>query len=346
MHVGHLRSTIIGESICRLLEFIGHDVLRLNHVGDWGTQFGMLIAHLEDKFPNFAQVSPPISDLQAFYKESKTRFDSDEVFKKRAYNAVVKLQKGDPITVKAWTLVTDVSRKSNQNLYDRLEITLIERGESFYQTRMEKIVKELETSGLLEEDEGRKIMWGVENHSENDIPLTLVKSDGGFTYDTSDLATIKQRIEEEKADWVIYVVDSGQAAHFKTFFQCAERLGITKPDVHRIEFVGFGVVLGEDGKKFKTRSGWHLICVYFLDENDIHIYFIGDTVRLLDLLDEGLSRAMDKLKEKGRDKVMTPEELKQAQESVAYGCIKYADLSHNRTNEYLFSFDRVSKSYI
>lgn len=255
MHVGHLRSTIIGESICRLLEFFGHDVLRLNHVGDWGTQFGMLIAHLEDKFPNFAKVSPPISDLQAFYKESKTRFDSDEAFKKRAYNCVVKLQGGDPITVKAWTLICDVSRKEFQRIYDRLDIKLVERGESFYQSRMEKLVADLEAKGLLVEDEGRKIIWGVDNPGENDVPLTLVKSDGGFTYDTSDMATIKQRVEEEKADWIIYVVDAGQAVHFKTFFQCAERLGITKPDVHRIEHVGFGVVLGEDGKKFKTRSG-------------------------------------------------------------------------------------------
>lgn len=264
MHVGHLRSTIIGESICRLLEFIGHDVLRLNHIGDWGTQFGMLIAHLEDKFPNFVQVSPPLADLQAFYKESKTRFDTDEVFKKRAYNCVVKLQSGDSKTVKAWTLICDVSRKENQTIYDCLDIKIIERGESFYQSRMEKIVKELEESGWLEEDDGRKIMWGVAEHTENDIPLTIVKSDGGFTYDTSDLATIKQRIEEEKSDWVIYVTDAGQATHFKTIFQCAERLGIIKPGVHRIDHVGFGVVLGEDGKKFKTRSGWHNFDVEFL----------------------------------------------------------------------------------
>lgn len=322
MHVGHLRSTIIGESICRLLEFLGHKVLRLNHVGDWGTQFGMLIAHLEDRFPNFAQVSPPISDLQTFYKESKARFDSDEEFKKRAYNRVVKLQSGDPMTVKAWTLICDVSRNDFKKIYERLDITLTERGESFYQSRMESIVKDLTAAGVLEEDDGRKIMWGVVNHSDNDIPLTVVKSDGGFTYDTSDMATIKQRIEEEGADWVIYITDSGQGTHFKTIFQCAERIGIIKPDIHRIDHVGFGVVLGEDGKKFKTRS--------------------GDTVKLTDLLDEGLTRAMDKLKEKERDKILTPDELKQAQESVAYGCIKYADLSKNRTNEYIFSFDRVS----
>lgn len=321
MHVGHLRSTIIGESISRLLEFLGHDVLRLNHVGDWGTQFGMLIAHLEDRFPNYATVSPPISDLQTFYKESKARFDSDEEFKKRAYDRVVRLQSGNPNTVKAWTLICDVSRKEFKKLYDRLNISLIERGESFYQSRMEKIVKELEQNGFLEEDNGRKIMWGHAKSEDGGIPLTVIKSDGGFTYDTSDMATIRNRIEEEKADWIIYITDAGQYTHFKTIFQCAERVGILDPKKHRVDHVGFGVVLGEDGKKFKTRS--------------------GDTVKLIDLLDEGLTRSLDKLREKERDKVLTAEELRQAQESVAYGCIKYADLSHNRNNEYIFSFDRM-----
>lgn len=321
MHVGHLRSTIIGESICRLLEYLGHKVLRLNHVGDWGTQFGMLIAHLEDRFPNYAEVAPPISDLQAFYKESKARFDTDAEFKKRAYDRVVKLQKGHAATVSAWKLICDVSRNDFQKIYNRLDITLEERGESFYQSRMEAIVKELTAANVLENDDGRLIMWGNVNHGDNDIPLTVVKSDGGFTYDTSDLATIKQRLVEEKADWAIYITDSGQYTHFKTIFQCAERIGLLDPRTHRVDHVGFGVVLGEDGKKFKTRS--------------------GDTVKLNDLLDEGLTRSMDKLKEKERDKVLTPAELKDAQESVAYGCIKYADLSHNRQNEYIFSFDRV-----
>lgn len=321
MHVGHLRSTIIGESISRLLEFLGHDVLRLNHVGDWGTQFGMLIAHLEDRFPNFATVSPPISDLQTFYKESKGRFDSDEEFKKRAYERVVKLQSGDPERVKAWKLICDVSRKEFQKIYDRLDIKIVERGESFYQSRMEKIVKKLGELGFLEDDNGRKIMWGHEKSEQGGIPLTIVKSDGGFTYDTSDMATIQNRLEEENCNWVIYVTDAGQYTHFKTIFQCAERAGILNPTVHRVDHVGFGVVLGEDGKKFKTRS--------------------GDTVKLTALLDEGLTRSLEKLREKERDKVLTAEELRQAQESVAYGCIKYADLSHNRNNEYIFSFDRM-----
>ncbi|XP_058834193.1 probable arginine--tRNA ligase, cytoplasmic [Topomyia yanbarensis] len=318
MHVGHLRSTIIGESICRFLEFLGHNVLRLNHVGDWGTQFGMLIAHLQDRFPNYLNVSPPIGDLQAFYKESKARFDSDEEFKRRAYACVVDLQGGNTDSLKAWTLICDVSRKEFQKVYDRLDVKLIERGESFYQKRMENIVKELAAAGFLEEDEGRKIMWG--EHREG-IPLTIVKSDGGFTYDTSDMAAIKQRLHEEKGEWLIYVTDAGQATHFQTLYSCARRAKILDPNLHRVDHVGFGVVLGEDGKKFKTRS--------------------GDSVKLTELLDEGLKRSLSKLLEKERDKVLTPEELKAAQESVAYGCIRYADLSHNRNNEYVFSFDKM-----
>ncbi|XP_063365332.1 arginine--tRNA ligase, cytoplasmic [Cydia amplana] len=318
MHVGHLRSTIIGDSIARVLEFLNHDVLRINHLGDWGTQFGMLIAHLQDKFPNFKNESPPISDLQAFYKESKKRFDEDEVFKNRAYTCVVHLQSGHPEYIAAWKLICEVSRREFQKIYDRLDVTIIDRGESFYQSRMLVVIDELKQKNLLEEDEGRLIMWGSENREG--IPLTIVKSDGGFTYDTSDMATIKQRVEEEKGDRFIYVTDMGQYGHFALIENCARRASIFN-ECQKVEHVGFGVVLGEDKKKFKTRS--------------------GDTIKLIDLLDEGLKRALDKLIEKGRDKVLTPEELKQAQEAVAYGCIKYADLSHNRINDYIFSFDKM-----
>lgn len=317
MHVGHLRSTIIGESMCRLFEFAGYDVLRLNHVGDWGTQFGMLIAHLQDKFPDYLTVSPPIGDLQAFYKESKKRFDTEEEFKKRAYQCVVLLQSKNPDITKGWKLICDVSRQEFNKIYDALDISLVERGESFYQDRMNDIVKEFEDKGFVQVDDGRKIVF-VPGCS---IPLTIVKSDGGYTYDTSDLAALKQRLFEEKADMVIYVVDSGQSVHFQTVFGAAQMAGWYDPKVTRVSHAGFGVVLGEDKKKFKTRS--------------------GETVRLIDLLEEGLKRSMDKLKEKERDKVLTIEELKAAQTSVAYGCIKYADLSHNRLNDYIFSFDKM-----
>ncbi|XP_077519187.1 arginine--tRNA ligase-like protein isoform X2 [Amblyomma americanum] len=317
MHVGHLRSTIIGESICRLLEFVGHDVLRLNHVGDWGTQFGMLIAHLQDRFPDYLVHSPPIGDLQAFYKESKVRFDSDEEFKKRAYACVVKLQSHDQDMISAWKLICDVSRKEFQATYERLDTTLIERGESFYQDMMGEVVQDLTERGFLEEDEGRKVMF-AEGMS---VPLTVVKSDGGYTYDTSDMAALRHRVQQEKADWIVYVVDAGQAQHFNTVFACGQKAGYVDTSKVRLDHCCFGVVLGEDKKKFKTRS--------------------GDTVKLSDLLDEGLQRSLQKLHEKEREKVLTPEELKRAQEAVAYGCIKYADLSHNRIHEYVFSFDRM-----
>nr|XP_033323493.1 arginine--tRNA ligase, cytoplasmic [Megalopta genalis] len=317
MHVGHLRSTIIGDSIARLLEYLGHDVLRINHIGDWGTQFGMLIAHLQDRFPDYLIVSPSITDLQSFYKESKERFDQDQEFKTRAYECVVKLQAFDTDMIRAWRLICEVSRKDIEKVYVRLNIKLIERGESFYQKHMECLIKDLESRGLLEEDDGRKVMW---SKCGNEIPFTIIKSDGAFTYDTSDLAALKQRLEEERADWIIYVTDAGQSTHFQVLVHCGERAGIVK-SWHRIDHVGFGVVLGQDKKKFKTRS--------------------GETVKLIDLLDEGLRRALQKLKEKQRDKVLTEEELKKAQESIAYGCIKYADLSHNRNHDYVFSFDKM-----
>ncbi|XP_003376353.1 arginyl-tRNA synthetase, cytoplasmic [Trichinella spiralis] len=282
MHVGHLRSTIIGDCICRLLEFCGFDVLRLNHVGDWGTQFGMLIAHLKDRFPNYQNEPPHLADLQSFYKESKVRFDADEEFKSRALKEVVKLQAHEPEQIKAWTLICQLSRH-----------------------------------GLLEIDEGRKIVF-PEGCS---TPLTIVKSDGGYTYDTSDLAALKHRLFEEKADWVLYVVDAGQGLHFQQIFTVGKQLGWWNENSHRVQHIAFGLVLGEDKRKFRTRS--------------------GETVKLSDLLEEGMRRSAATLKEKQRDQVLSPKELDIAQRSVAYGCIKYADLSHNRKNDYVFSFDKM-----
>uniref|UniRef100_A0A8D0QCX4 Arginine--tRNA ligase, cytoplasmic n=1 Tax=Sus scrofa TaxID=9823 RepID=A0A8D0QCX4_PIG len=314
MHVGHLRSTIIGESMSRLFEFAGYDVLRINHVGDWGTQFGMLIAHLQDKFPDYLRVSPPIGDLQAFYKESKKRFDTEEEFKKRAYQCVVLLQSKNPDILKAWKLICDVSRQEGFKIFE--SISVLQKSSLCPFFRFHMSVKAFDV-GFVQVDDGRKIVFvpGCP------VPLTIVKSDGGYTYDTSDLATIKQRLFEEKADMIIYVVDSGQSLHFQAVFGAAQMMGWYDPEVTRVSHAGFGVVLGEDKKKFKTRS--------------------GETVRLIDLLEEGLKRSMDKLKEKERDKVLTAEELKAAQTSVAYGCIKYADLSHNRLNDYIFSFDKM-----
>lgn len=318
MHVGHLRSTIIGDCLANLFEYLGHDVLRLNHTGDWGTQFGMLIAHLMDEYPNYLIESPPIQDLQAFYKASKKRFDNEADFKDRAYKCVVKLQSRSPDVIKAWHMICDVSRKEFQLIYDRLSIkNLIERGESFYHDLMPKVIDELEKLGMVYVEEGRKLIFP----EGSQYPLTVVKSDGGYTYDSSDLACIKQRIFEEKGDILIYVTDSGQSSHFDLIFKTARAAKWYTIDNTRVEHIGFGCVLGEDGKKFKTRS--------------------GDTVRLVDLLDEGLKRCSEKLIEKGRDKVLTSDEMEAVKKAVAYGCVKYADLSHNLNNDYIFSFDKM-----
>ncbi|KAK6742540.1 hypothetical protein RB195_010043 [Necator americanus] len=322
MHVGHLRSTIIGDSICRLLETVGFDVMRINHIGDWGTQFGMLIAHLYDKYPDFINQPPPISDLQAFYKESKKRFDEDSEFKKRAYDCVVKLQSYDKEILEAWAMICNISKRYNQIVYDRLDIVLEDVGESFYQKMMSSLVEDLKKtfsgdSSTFREEDGRLLYFPA----NCDVPLTIVKSDGGYTYDTSDLAALRYRLQEKNADWVIYVVDAGQSLHLETVFAAARELGWYDGTVKRVEHVAFGLVLGEDRKKFKTRS--------------------GESVRLLDLLDEGIKRATAKLDEKRRAEVMNEEELAAARDAVAYGCIKYADLSHTRTQDYVFSFDRM-----
>nr|XP_011738467.1 arginine--tRNA ligase, cytoplasmic [Macaca nemestrina] len=280
MHVGHLRSTIIGESVSRLFEFAGYDVLR--YVLLPRLLYSFLI-FLFGKFKyRIRSFYKPFFLKYIYTQESKKRFDTEEEFKKRAYQCVVLLQGKNPDITKAWKLICDVSRQ-----------------------------------GFVQVDDGRKIVF-VPGCS---IPLTIVKSDGGYTYDTSDLAAIKQRLSEEKADMIIYVVDSGQSVHFQTIFAAAQMIGWYDPKVTRVFHAGFGVVLGEDKKKFKTRA--------------------GETVRLMDLMGEGLKRSMDKLKEKERDKVLTAEELNAAQTSIAYGCIKYADLSHNRLNDYIFSFDKM-----
>ncbi|KAM7534653.1 hypothetical protein Aperf_G00000108497 [Anoplocephala perfoliata] len=318
MHVGHLRSTIIGDCVARILAFRGHNVIKINHLGDWGTQFGMLIAHLKDTFGDLGDKALPVSDLQKFYKEAKKRFDSEEDFKKRSYEAVVKLQSHDPEHIRDWRKICDVSMKEFNEIYRRMDIeNLIQKGESFYQSRMIDVVKYLEEHKLLENDDGRRIMWTP----ASDVPLIIVKSDGGFTYDTSDMATIRYRIDEQHGERLIYVTDAGQATHFKAIYSAAEICGFADPSHQILEHVPFGMVLGEDRKKFKTRS--------------------GDTVKLVSLLDEGVERVRKKLIEKGRDKELTEEEQQIAAEAVAYGCIKYADLSHNRVNDYIFSFDKM-----
>lgn len=326
MHVGHLRSTIIGESIARTLEFLGHDVLRLNHVGDWGTQFGMLITHLQDVCPEAMTESSTvdIGDLVAFYKQAKKRFDDDDDFKTTSREAVVALQSGDNNAQRAWQALCEQSRKEFQKIYDRLDITLQERGESFYNPLLKDVVIDLTDLGLLEEDQGAQVVFlkGFTNKDGDPQPLIVQKSDGGFNYATTDLAAIRQRTTEENAERVIYVTDSGQANHFAQVFQVANRAHWV-PEGVALVHVPFGLVKGEDGKKLKTRS--------------------GETVKLKDLLDESVLQAEKDLKQRvaDEDRNESDEFIHNVSTAVGIGAVKYADLSQNRTSDYIFSFEKM-----
>ncbi|MCJ8282193.1 MAG: arginine--tRNA ligase [Rivularia sp. ALOHA_DT_140] len=327
MHVGHLRSTIIGDAIARILEFRGHDVLRLNHVGDWGTQFGMLITNLREVSPEALTTANAldIGDLVNFYKQAKKRFDEDEDFQEKSREEVVKLQSGAEGTIHAWKLLCEQSRKEFQVIYDLLDIKVEERGESFYNALLPEVVEDLDKIGLLEESDGAKVVFleGFKNRDGQPLPLIIQKSDGGYNYATTDLAALRYRIRKEEAKRLIYVTDAGQANHFAGVFQVAKRAGWIPENVE-IVHVPFGLVLGEDGKKLKTRS--------------------GETVKLRDLLDEAVSKAREDLEtrlkeEEGREE--TEEFIANVSKVVGISAVKYADLSQNRTGNYKFSFDKM-----
>jgi arginyl-tRNA synthetase len=330
MHVGHLRSTIIGDALARVLEFRGHQVLRLNHVGDWGTQFGMLITHLKQVAPQALTTADAVDlgDLVAFYRQAKARFDADESFQTTAREEVVRLQSGDPVSRRAWQLLCEQSRREFQAIYDRLDIRLIERGESFYNPYLEAVVADLDAAGLLVLDEGAQCVFlqGVSGKEGKPLPVIVQKSDGGFNYATTDLAAIRYRFAAQPAGdgahRVIYVTDAGQASHFAGVFQVARRAGWI-PAEARLEHVPFGLVQGEDGKKLKTRS--------------------GDTVRLKDLLDEAVERCEADLRRRLAEEGRTESEefIHHVATTVGLAAVKYADLSSNRTTNYQFSFDRM-----
>ena len=330
MHVGHLRSTIIGDCLARVLAFRGHAVLRLNHVGDWGTQFGMLITHLKQVAPEALTTADAVDlgDLVAFYRQAKQRFDADELFQTTAREEVVKLQAGDPVSRRAWQLLCDQSRREFQQIYDRLGIELQERGESFYNPYLPAVVADLETAGLLVIDDGARCVFleGVSGKEGKPLPVIVQKSDGGFNYATTDLAAIRYRFAAapagDGARRVIYVTDAGQASHFAGVFQVARRAGWI-PEAGRLEHVPFGLVQGEDGKKLKTRA--------------------GDTVRLKDLLDEAVERADADLRRRLAEEGRHEDEafIRHVATTVGLAAVKYADLSQNRTTNYQFSFDRM-----
>ncbi len=326
MHVGHLRSTILGDCIARVLEFRGHDVLRLNHVGDWGTQFGMLILFLREAYPQALTTADALDlgDLVALYKQAKQRFDEDAEFQAAARREVVKLQAKDPESIAAWNLLCSQSRREFQVIYDRLNIQLTERGESFYNPYLAAVVDDLRELGLLVESEGAQCVFpaGFTNRDGDPLPVIIQKTDGGYNYATTDLAAIKYRIETDRADRIIYITDAGQADHFAQFFQVA-RLANWIPANVEITHVPFGLVLGEDGKKIKTRS--------------------GETIKLKELLDEAIDTFRTDLESRlvTEDRQETPEFIANSAQVVGLSAVKYADLSQNRLSNYVFSFDKM-----
>lgn len=341
MHVGHLRSTIIGDSIARVLEFIGHDVLRLNHVGDWGTQFGMLIQYLREEQPE-AAANPDafhVQELEEFYRAAKRRFDEDEAFAERARKAVVDLQSGDPQARALWTALCAESMRHANEVYDLLGIEtgdgpgqLVTRGESFYNSDLPTVVSELQEMGLAVTDQGAVCVFldGWTNKEGQPLPLIVQKSDGGYKYETTDLAGIRHRVGVEKADRVIYVTDVRQGEHFQKVFQAARKAGWL-PEGVSLEHVGFGMILGDDKRPFKTRT--------------------GGTVKLVDLLLEAQRRVAEvtggseedeaTAETASRRPVLTEEQKQEIARVGGIGAVKYSDLSHNAASDYVFDWDKM-----
>lgn len=323
MHVGHLRSTIIGDCLARLFEFLGDDVLRLNHIGDWGTAFGMLITYIKDEAPQVlkGEQTTDLSHLNNWYRNSKKKFDEDPNFKRRAQMEVVALQGGNKESLKAWEIICDISSKAYQEIYDLLDIRITSRGESFYNPQLASLVEDLEKRGVITLSDGAKCIFleGFQNREGEPLPLMVQKSDGGYNYDTTDVAALRHRIEVEKADRIIYVVDAGQSTHFQMVFKAGEKAGYFDPTKVLVEHVPFGLVLGPDGKKFRTRS--------------------GETEKLIDLLLTAIEKAKQILMEKNPD--LNPNERDTLAKALGIGAVKYADLSSHRTSDYAFSYDRM-----
>ena len=325
LHVGHLRSTIIGDSLARVLSFLGYNVLRLNHIGDWGTQFGMLIQYLLEKQPKVLSGEDPtdLEHLMGWYKQSKVCFDQDEEFKKKAQMQVVKLQGGDPQAIKAWEMICTISRKAFQAIYELLDVKIEERGESFYNPFLADIVADFEKKGLITVSDGAKCVFleGVFGRDGTPLAMIIQKRDGGYNYETTDVAALKHRVEVEKADRIIILTDAGQALHFDMVFQAARKALYYDPSKVQLDHVTFGVVLGLDGKKFKTRS--------------------GETEKLIDLLQEAVDRARVIIEERLPD--ISSSEKESIARTLGIGAVKYADLSGNRIKDYTFSYDRMLK---
>ena len=322
MHVGHLRSTIIGDAVVRTLEFLGNHVIRANHVGDWGTQFGMLIAYLE-KMENEHASEMELSDLEAFYRAAKKHYDEDPVFAEKARNYVVKLQSGDEYCRTMWQKLVKITMQQNQHNYDRLNVTLTDKdvmGESLYNPMLPGIVEDLKKQGLAVEDDGALVVYLDEFKNKDGDPMGVIvqKKDGGFLYTTTDIAAAKYRYETLKANRALVFSDTRQSQHMQQAWLITRKAGYV-PDSFQLEHKNFGMMLGKDGKPFKTRS--------------------GDTVKLADLLDEAIERAGVLISQKST--ALSEQEKADVIEAVGIGSVKYADLSKNRTTDYVFDWDNM-----
>lgn len=327
LHVGHLRPAVIGDCLSRVLEFLGHEVLRISHVGDWGTPFGMLIAYLKEAYPQALTSSEnlDLGDLASFYRKAKKRFDEDAAFQDLARLSVVQLQAGDPDTLQAWKIVCDLSNRSNAVIFNLMGLSpLTIRGESFYNPLLPDVIEELERLGLLVEDDGAKCVFleGFTNKDGNPLPLIVQKSDGGYNYASTDLAAIRYRVTVDQAQRVVYPVGAEQTNHFAQIFQVGKRAGWITDDVEFIH-TPLGNVLGDDGKKLKSRS--------------------GDAIRLQELLDEAIAHARADLEYRLETESRTESDdfIAHSAQVIGISAIKYADLSQNRTSNYIFSYDKM-----
>ncbi|MDG4826966.1 arginine--tRNA ligase [Asanoa sp. WMMD1127] len=323
MHVGHLRSTVIGDAVVRLLEWLGHRVTKANHLGDWGTPFGMLIEHLLDIGETEAAHELSLGDLNGFYRAARAKFDADDAFKERARLRVVALQSGDEQTRRLWRLLVDESEKYFLAVYERLDVCLTEKdffGESFYNDMLTPVVEELDRLGLLRESDGAAVVFpdGFTNREGDPLPIIVRKRDGGFGYGATDLAAIRYRTQELAANRLLYVIGLPQRQHLEMVYEVAREAGWLRAPA-RAQHIGFGSVLGSDGKIFRSRA--------------------GDTIKLVDLVDEAVARAAALIEEKN------PELDEAARAEVArlvgVGAIKYADLSNDRTRDYVFDWKRM-----
>ena len=323
MHIGHLRTTVIGDALVRMLEFVGHTVIRENHVGDWGTPFGMLIEHLLDIGEADAAAGLSVGDLDGFYKQARAKFDDSEAFQVRARNRVVLLQGGDPETLRLWKLLVDLSMRYFNQLYRKIGVLLTDddlAGESMYNDLLPEVVERLRTAGLLQQSDGADVVFppGYTNRDGDPLPLIVQKRGGGFNYGTSDLACVLDRVERVKATLLLYVVGAPQSQHLAMVFDVAVMAGWLRPPARAIH-VAFGNVLGSDRKMLKSRS--------------------GEPVRFVDVVDEAIERATAAVLDKNPD--LPADERTEIGRKVGVGALKYADLSTDRIKDYVFDWDRM-----